>query len=353
MEKTMNLTRTSPDPIQTMSCFGEKPIWWLWLVLFMVAGIAPCFAGERVWEPINAVVIVLVVLFLSWLYWRVVVVRKVVPSGSQTHAPTSPTLLTCLLVGAVRGFLLFVASLLAWFAVEIVSGGKSDLAVRLCMGAVFGALFGMTVICLSRRQSARRREIFRRGVLAVVLLLVLIEIVVFSVWTGPRDLALYPPARQSPYRLPWPAGARHLCPQGNRAVVSHRGFEEFAYDFAMPIGSDVCAARGGIVVKVEVTHDGNGADLPNNMIVIRHEDGTWGFYLHLQQGGSYVEVGDKVEQGQRIGASGNVGLSLLPHLHFHVMDQNGTTLPITFADVEGDGIPRMFLCYTSGNSNSR
>jgi hypothetical protein len=44
-------------------------------------------------------------------------------------------------------------------------------------------------------------------------------------------------------------------------------------------------------------------------------------------------------------------MSLLPHLHFNVTDQQYRLLPVTFADVESDGgIPRMFKRYTSGNS---
>ena len=74
----------------------------------------------------------------------------------------------------------------------------------------------------------------------------------FVVFTGPRDLWRYPVATESPYRLPWSAGVRRLCVQGNRAIVSHREWEEFAYDFAMPVGSDVCAAREGSVVLVEI-----------------------------------------------------------------------------------------------------
>jgi murein DD-endopeptidase MepM/ murein hydrolase activator NlpD len=64
-----------------------------------------------------------------------------------------------------------------------------------------------------------------------------------------------------------------------------------------------------------------------------------------------VKPGQKVRQGEVIAASGNVGISMLPHLHFDVTDQEDHLLPVTFADVESDGgIPRMFKRYTSGNS---
>jgi len=138
--------------------------------------------------------------------------------------------------------------------------------------------------------------------------------------------------------------------QGNRGVVSHRTWEEFAYDFKMPVGTDVCAARGGFVAFADVSHDGHGLHEPNNCICIDHGDGTRASYLHLQKGGSYVRTGERVAQGQRIGASGNVGRSTGPHLHFQVTGHGGATIPVTFADVTQDrGIPRMFFCYTSQN----
>jgi murein DD-endopeptidase MepM/ murein hydrolase activator NlpD len=191
-----------------------------------------------------------------------------------------------------------------------------------------------------------------RRVLWSGLLLVLAFVAWFLLFTGPRNLDRYPPSAASPYRLPWPAGVKYLCVQGNRAVVSHRGRDEFAYDFAMPVGSDVCAARAGIVSRVVVTNDGHGFRARNNSIAIRHEDGTYAQYLHLRRGGSYVRVGERVEQGQRIAASGHVGRSMLPHLHFQVTGGGGRLLRVTFADVEVDrGIPRMFKSYTAGRSS--
>lgn len=133
-------------------------------------------------------------------------------------------------------------------------------------------------------------------------------------------------------------------------MVSHRGRDEFAYDFAMPVGSDVCAARGGKVTRVVDEHNARGSDAPNNLIVIEHEDATLGSYLHLQRGGAAVKPGDRVKQGQRIAASGNVGRSLAPHLHFHVTDENRNFVPVTFADESAarhQGIPRMFFTYTA------
>ena len=173
----------------------------------------------------------------------------------------------------------------------------------------------------------------------------------YYVATGPEAISHYPPAADSPYRLPWAGGQAHLCVQSNRGIVSHRAWERFAYDFKMAVGTKVCAARGGKVVAVIVSHDGHGHHWPNNLVAIEHEDQSLGFYLHLKKDGSRVQVGDLVKQGQVIAESGHVGNSSMPHLHFHVTDASrSTTLPITFADLSRDsGIPRMFKTYTSGN----
>lgn len=176
--------------------------------------------------------------------------------------------------------------------------------------------------------------------------------ILYCIATGPENLSQYPAAAQSPYRLPWATGATHRCCQSNRGIVSHRGWEQFAYDFAMPVGTEVCAARAGKVIKVVVDHDGHGHNWPNNLVAIRHEDGTLAYYLHLKKDGSRVKVGDAVTQGQVIAESGHVGNSLAPHLHFHVTDAaRKSTLPISFADAGKDaGIPRMFKSYTAGSA---
>ena len=199
-----------------------------------------------------------------------------------------------------------------------------------------------STVCTPRRR-------FWQGAIIVLLLLAS----AYLIFTGPRELDHYPEAKSSPYRLPWRAGESHFCAQSNRGIVSHRGWGEYAYDFMMPVGSDVCAARGGMVRSVVVNHDGHGLHKPNNFITIDHGDGTTGWYLHLKRGGSLVAIGQTVVQGQAIARSGHVGRSLVPHLHFQVTDSaRRGTLPVAFADVGlHHGVPRMFFSYTSGNTH--
>ncbi len=40
----------------------------------------------------------------------------------------------------------------------------------------------------------------------------------YWIFTGPENLDQYPPAGESPYLLPWPAGTTYLCVQSNRVL---------------------------------------------------------------------------------------------------------------------------------------
>jgi hypothetical protein len=126
-------------------------------------------------------------------------------------------------------------------------------------------------------------------------------------------------AAASPYVLPWPSGRSYVL--NNSYCVPTGGHrEQQAYDFLIPIGDPVVAAREGIVrqIREDSRDDGQGTD--HNHVMVQHADGTVGFYAHLQQNGVLVEVGDLVEQGQTIATAGHSGTTDVVHLHFGVYD---------------------------------
>jgi murein DD-endopeptidase MepM/ murein hydrolase activator NlpD len=146
------------------------------------------------------------------------------------------------------------------------------------------------------------------------------------------------------YRLPFEADKTFRLFQGPDGALSHKG--QFAWDFPMPLGTPVCAARAGIVVEV-VDEFGEGGDDAKfdemaNRILILHEDGTIGAYLHLLRGRMRTKPGHRVETGAVIGASGNSGRSTGPHLHFEVFRTldavKRETLPVRFRTADGDGV---------------
>jgi murein DD-endopeptidase MepM/ murein hydrolase activator NlpD len=151
-----------------------------------------------------------------------------------------------------------------------------------------------------------------------------------SVACGP-----WPDQESSPYVLPYPVGASYVVAQGNCTPFTHRvgTRDQYAYDFRMPIGSTVVAARSGIVSELEEGFpDGNGVVTQSNYVLVRHEDGTASVYFHLTRNGVLVELGQTVRQGEIIALSGQTGGNgtIQPHLHFGVLGTSGLTIPVTF-----------------------
>ena len=122
------------------------------------------------------------------------------------------------------------------------------------------------------------------------------------------------------YALPYPKGVARFVIQGYKSSFSHKG--RLNIDFMMKKGSDVTAARAGIVTKVEERYSKGGVNKKYfrfaNQVIIRHSDGSLAMYAHLQHNGALVSVGDTVQRGQLIAKSGSTGYSALPHLHFAV-----------------------------------
>lgn len=98
-----------------------------------------------------------------------------------------------------------------------------------------------------------------------------------------------------------------------------------ALDLATPTGNEVHAAASGEVVKIgwdyrtvkdkdgNITVKGYG-----RFVVLKHANGYFSLYAHLEKNGVQVALGDKVTDGDVIALSGNTGGSSGPHLHFEV-----------------------------------
>lgn len=136
-----------------------------------------------------------------------------------------------------------------------------------------------------------------------------------------------PRARPAPYiyGLPYPHGLVFSVLQGFHGPFSHKGSNEFAVDFDCPVATPVIATRPGVVVASNAAAQGSGTTAEfldykrTNFVLIRHDDGTLGEYLHLSPSGIEVRPGQRVARGQELALSGNTGFSSTPHLHFQVM----------------------------------
>jgi murein DD-endopeptidase MepM/ murein hydrolase activator NlpD len=150
------------------------------------------------------------------------------------------------------------------------------------------------------------------------------------------------------YWLPWQHHKSFLLIQGWQSSFSHKG--ELSLDFKMKTGTIVCAAREGVVTSTREDSDRGGAKSEymndGNHVIIRHGDGSYAAYWHLQKDGVMVNEGDSVHKGQHIGLSGNTGYSAFPHLHFEVYNNSGQ-MPTRFHTKKGNRYLRPGKFYRS------
>jgi murein DD-endopeptidase MepM/ murein hydrolase activator NlpD len=165
--------------------------------------------------------------------------------------------------------------------------------------------------------------------------------------TGPTtnpclDRADFGVAAQSDYILPYPVGEAYTISQSYCARLDSHS-NSLAYDFDMPMGTDIIVARAGVVrsLREDVPDTGDASDAgTHNHVFVQHEDGTVAFYAHLRQSSVLVQVGDTVDAGQVIAASGNSGdTDDTPLTHFGVFrawpPSDGNDLPVNFRNAEG------------------
>lgn len=151
----------------------------------------------------------------------------------------------------------------------------------------------------------------------------------------------------APYRVPTAISSQFPVTQAYPEVVTHTTEDSrYAIDIAMPVGTDVFAARGGIVFDVSADNFRSGLDPERdgpaaNVVQILHDDGTYAVYAHLNWNSIRVRPGDLVVRGQYIADSGNTGFSSGPHLHFAVLRNAGrrtVSVQVGFKDANANSV---------------
>ena len=130
-----------------------------------------------------------------------------------------------------------------------------------------------------------------------------------------------PGARLDSYSLKMALGELFKCPitakwrlssaYGNRADP-FTGVKKFhtGMDMAAPTGTPVKATLDGKVVAVSFNQ------VYGNYVIISHINGYQSLYAHLHT--ATVKVGQRINQGEKLGLVGSTGYSTGPHLHFTV-----------------------------------
>lgn len=150
--------------------------------------------------------------------------------------------------------------------------------------------------------------------------------------------------REAVYYPPFASYRKFKITQAFNGQFSHTDEQnQYAVDLSMPEGSEIHAARAGVVMSLENDFFKGGIDKQAykaraNSIRILHDDGSMAVYAHLQVERAQVYEGMHVTAGQLIAYSGNTGFSSGPHLHFAVQVNNGMSLvavPFRFTDRMG------------------
>lgn len=149
------------------------------------------------------------------------------------------------------------------------------------------------------------------------------------------------------YRAPFAAGVEFPITQAYPSTITHQSVDSrHAIDLAMPVGTDIVAARAGVVFDVAANNYRGGVDRERdapaaNIVRILHDDGTFALYAHLNWNSIRVKPGDRVRQGEYIADSGNTGFSSGPHLHFSVQKNAGLriqSLPVWFKGIDANKV---------------
>lgn len=110
----------------------------------------------------------------------------------------------------------------------------------------------------------------------------------------------------------WPVQGRVSGRFGSQRIYNGgRGSPHSGMDIAAPAGTPVRAPAGGIVIFADPA-----LYLTGGTVLIDHGFGVNSSFLHLSR--IDVQVGDRVEPGQVLGAVGATGRATGPHLHWGV-----------------------------------
>ena len=138
------------------------------------------------------------------------------------------------------------------------------------------------------------------------------------------------------YRIPVP---REMLQRiDRRSSPAHVGNLRNAIDFVVPKNTPVLAAAEGVVTYIKDDLNVGGPDpsywFYTNFITIRHSNGEYSRYDHLDYKSSNVTLNQRVRAGEVISKVGMTGYTYIPHLHFQVFLFTGYNIWTDFETLE-------------------
>lgn len=150
--------------------------------------------------------------------------------------------------------------------------------------------------------------------------------------TGAGGLVFNWDGEVSPDGWALPAAGPVTSMPGSRAAPTVGASSDHAgVDIAPPCGAPIWSVREGTVISA------GPASGFGNWIRVQHSDGLVSVYGHMFSDGVLVNVGDRVQAGQQIGAIGTAGFSTGCHLHLEIHG-GGQKLNPVYVLAEG-GVP--------------
>lgn len=127
-------------------------------------------------------------------------------------------------------------------------------------------------------------------------------------------------------RFVWPATGRISGLFGSQRIYAGEpGAYHSGVDVARPTGTPVVAPADGVVILAASTP----FTLEGNLLMIDHGMGLNSAFLHLSR--IDVKPGDRVAQGQVVGAIGATGRATGPHLHWSMKWRDARIDPLLLA----------------------
>lgn len=132
-------------------------------------------------------------------------------------------------------------------------------------------------------------------------------------------------------RFAWPVTGRISTLFGSQRIYANgeAGFYHSGVDVARATGTVVTAPADGVVILAA----DHAFTLEGNLLMIDHGMGLNSAFLHLSR--IDVKAGDRVHQGQPIGAVGRTGRATGPHLHWSLRWQGAKLDPKLIAGAMG------------------